>query len=73
MSDTPLTDRLESIMDHRDTAPIDKLPQYADLCRELERKLCTTHDLVEGDADGTPDASDYEHLCNRIEGIISAP
>ena len=44
-----------------------------DFACALERKLRTIHDLVEGDADGTPDASDYEHLCNRIEGIISAP
>lgn len=39
MSDTPRVDRLEIIMDQRDTAPRDKLSQYADLCRELEREL----------------------------------
>jgi len=36
----------------------------------LERRLAAIYELVEGSADGTVDATDYEHLCNRIVGII---
>lgn len=36
---------------------------------EANRKLKLIHALVEGDADGTPDATDHEHFCNRIAGL----
>lgn len=38
---------------------------------EANRKLKLIYALVEGSADGTVDATDYEHLCNRIVGIIT--
>ena len=33
-------------------------------------KLDTIYHYVEGSADGTVDATDYEKLCNEIVGII---
>jgi len=38
MSDTPETDALEIRMDEQDFEPSDKLPEYAKLCRKLERE-----------------------------------
>ena len=66
---TPRTDRLEITMDERDTQPLDKLPQYAVHARDLERRLQAIHAIVEGDADGTIDATPYEKLCNEIAGL----
>ena len=36
---------------------------------DLERRLRAIHALVEGDADGTIDATPYEKLCNEIAGL----
>lgn len=39
------------------------------LARDLERRLRAIYDLVEGDADGTVDATPYEKLCNEVAGL----
>ena len=42
---------------------------HAAFARDLERRLQAIHALVEGDADGTIDATPYEKLCNEIAGL----
>jgi len=39
------------------------------LLAEANRKLRAIFNLVEGDADGTIDATDHEKFCNRIAGL----
>lgn len=43
--------------------------ELRDLSRDLERRLQAIHALVEGDADGTVDATPYEKLCNEVAGL----
>ena len=43
--------------------------QYAKERDESERRLQAIHALVEGDADGTVDATPYEKLCNEVAGL----
>lgn len=44
-------------------------PVKPDELAALLKALQTIYDLTEGSADGAPDASEHDKLCNRIAGI----